>query len=91
LLACNQRIVLGGLVGRLYLICISDMAYAEDRLGDRVVNAYTWRSFLNESVALAFGSDFPGIHFTFKITSSNTSIQINDFKIELYVLIYEYV
>ncbi len=37
------------------------MYYAEDRLGpQRVANeAYTWRSFLNEGIPLAFGSDFP--------------------------------
>ena len=38
----------------------SDMYWAADRLGeDRLDGAYSWRSFLDEGVTLAFGSDFP--------------------------------
>ncbi len=38
----------------------SDMYWAEDRLGpERVRGAYAWRTFLDQGVALAFGSDFP--------------------------------
>lgn len=38
----------------------SDMYWAEDRLGeDRLACAYSWRTFLENGVALAFGSDFP--------------------------------
>jgi len=38
----------------------SDMSYAEQRLGpERVRYSYTWRSFLNAGVHVAFGSDFP--------------------------------
>lgn len=38
----------------------SDMYWAADRLGaDRLEGAYAWRSFLDEGVPLAFGSDFP--------------------------------
>ncbi len=38
----------------------SDMYWAEDRVGaDRLRGAYSWRSFLDEGVKLAFGSDFP--------------------------------
>jgi hypothetical protein len=38
----------------------SDMYWAADRLGqDRLEGAYSWRSFLDEGVKLAFGSDFP--------------------------------
>lgn len=38
----------------------SDMYWAADRLGpDRLHGAYAWRSFLDEGVPLAFGSDFP--------------------------------
>lgn len=38
----------------------SDMYWAGDRLGeDRLEGAYSWRSFLDNGVRLAFGSDFP--------------------------------
>ncbi len=38
----------------------SDMNMAEDRLGaERMAGAYAWRTFLNEGVVLAAGSDFP--------------------------------
>ena len=38
----------------------SDMYWAEDRVGsERLEGAYAWRSFLDEGVPLAFGSDFP--------------------------------
>lgn len=41
----------------------SDMYWAADRLGDeRLVGAYAWKSFLDEGVRLAFGSDFPVEH-----------------------------
>jgi hypothetical protein len=41
----------------------SDMYWAADRLGDeRLQGAYAWRSFLDEGVRLAFGSDFPVEH-----------------------------
>jgi hypothetical protein len=32
------------------------MTFAGERLGNRTVNGYTWKSFLNETVHLAFGS-----------------------------------
>ncbi|MFO8030767.1 MAG: amidohydrolase [Cyclonatronaceae bacterium] len=38
----------------------SDMNMAEDRLGaERMAGAYAWRTFLEEDVVLAAGSDFP--------------------------------
>lgn len=38
----------------------SDMNMAEDRLGpDRMAGAYAWRTFLDEGVRIAAGSDFP--------------------------------
>ncbi len=38
----------------------SDMRWAEKRLGpDRVRGAYAWRTMLQHSVSLVFGSDFP--------------------------------
>jgi predicted amidohydrolase YtcJ len=38
----------------------SDMNMAEDRLGaERMAGAYAWRTFLDEEVVLAAGSDFP--------------------------------
>lgn len=38
----------------------SDMNMAEDRLGaERMEGAYAWRTFLDEGVVLAAGSDFP--------------------------------
>lgn len=43
--------------------CTSDMGWAGDRLGpEREAWAYTWRSFLDAEVPLAFGSDFPIEH-----------------------------
>eukprot|EP01124_Arcella_intermedia_P025808 TRINITY_DN4699_c0_g1_i2.p1 TRINITY_DN4699_c0_g1~~TRINITY_DN4699_c0_g1_i2.p1 ORF type:complete len:467 (+),score=125.52 TRINITY_DN4699_c0_g1_i2:354-1754(+) len=40
--------------------CTSDMTYAESRLGpERIKNAYRWRSFLDNNIRIAFGSDFP--------------------------------
>lgn len=39
--------------------CLSDAAMAERRLGDRVTNAYRWRSFLDQGVLFCAGSDFP--------------------------------
>jgi predicted amidohydrolase YtcJ len=39
---------------------LTDMAWAGDRLGpDRSQYAYAWRSFLDYSVTLAFGTDYP--------------------------------
>ncbi|GBD01584.1 N-substituted formamide deformylase [bacterium HR18] len=39
---------------------ISDMYWAEDRLGpERVRGAYAWRTLLRHGARLAFGSDFP--------------------------------
>lgn len=41
----------------------SDMYWAEDRVGEeRLEGAYAWRSFLEEGVRIAFGSDFPVEH-----------------------------
>ena len=38
----------------------SDMYWAGDRVGEaRLAGAYSWRTFLEKGVALAFGSDFP--------------------------------
>lgn len=38
----------------------SDMRYAEKRLGpERILGAYAWKTFLNNGVKLALGSDFP--------------------------------
>lgn len=37
----------------------SDMFFAPDRLGNRTADAYLWKTFLNLSVPLPFGSDFP--------------------------------
>ena len=38
----------------------SDMRWAKDRLGDaRLAGAYAWKRFVDENVALAFGSDAP--------------------------------
>ncbi len=39
--------------------CISDMKWAEDRIGERVQYAYSWRSMLKHHVPLAFGTDWP--------------------------------
>eukprot|EP01090_Pellita_catalonica_P010883 TRINITY_DN22338_c0_g1_i1.p1 TRINITY_DN22338_c0_g1~~TRINITY_DN22338_c0_g1_i1.p1 ORF type:complete len:563 (+),score=90.38 TRINITY_DN22338_c0_g1_i1:80-1690(+) len=39
---------------------MTDMRFAEDRIGDeRIKFAYAWKSFLNASVHLPFGSDVP--------------------------------
>ncbi len=41
----------------------SDMYWAADRVGvERLEGAYAWRTFLEEGVRLAFGSDFPVEH-----------------------------
>jgi len=37
----------------------SDMYWAEERLGNRIANAYTWKSFLKTAGVLPCGSDFP--------------------------------
>lgn len=38
----------------------SDMRYAEDRLGsERIKGSYAWKTFLNESIRIALGSDYP--------------------------------
>jgi predicted amidohydrolase YtcJ len=40
--------------------CTSDMYWAEDRVGpERIKGAYAWRSFLDEGVKIAGGSDAP--------------------------------
>lgn len=39
---------------------LTDMRWAQQRLGPkRASNAYTWASFLNKGVTLAFGTDYP--------------------------------
>jgi predicted amidohydrolase YtcJ len=39
---------------------LTDMSWAEERLGPRRARySYTWRSFLDAGVALAFGTDYP--------------------------------
>jgi len=39
---------------------LTDMSWAEQRLGpERARYSYTWRSFLDAGVALAFGTDYP--------------------------------
>jgi predicted amidohydrolase YtcJ len=35
------------------------MYWAEERLGNRIANAYTWKSFLKTAGVLPCGSDFP--------------------------------
>jgi predicted amidohydrolase YtcJ len=40
--------------------CISDISFSEERVGPvRIRGAYAWETFVNESVPLFFGSDFP--------------------------------
>ncbi|GIV54274.1 MAG: amidohydrolase [Candidatus Kapaibacterium sp.] len=39
--------------------CTSDAPMAERRLGERIRDAYRWRSFLDAGVLLCAGSDFP--------------------------------
>ena len=40
--------------------CISDMSYADSRLGSRAKTSYLWKSFLKSGVShLPLGSDFP--------------------------------
>ncbi len=39
--------------------CITDLHWAEDRIGQRARYAYAWRTFLNQQVILAFGTDWP--------------------------------
>jgi predicted amidohydrolase YtcJ len=39
---------------------LTDMKWATDRLGpERIKYAYAWKSFLNNNVVLAFGTDYP--------------------------------
>jgi len=39
---------------------LTDMRWVQERLGPkRLANAYTWASFLNKGVTLAFGTDYP--------------------------------
>ncbi len=38
--------------------CIDDMRWAEKRIGERVKDAYRWRSFLEAGVPVAFGTDW---------------------------------
>jgi predicted amidohydrolase YtcJ len=41
--------------------CISDMGWAEERVGpERIQGAYAWRSFLDTGVHMTLNSDFPG-------------------------------
>lgn len=38
----------------------SDMRYAEDRLGkERILGAYAWKTFINNTISISLGSDFP--------------------------------
>ena len=40
--------------------CISDMLWAEDRLGkDRVKFAYPWKTIRQKNISIAFGTDWP--------------------------------
>jgi len=39
--------------------CITDLHWAENRIGKRARYAYTWKSFLDRGVRLAFGTDWP--------------------------------
>ncbi len=39
--------------------CISDMYMAEDRLGDRIDDAYLWNTLLQNKIKIMGGSDFP--------------------------------
>jgi predicted amidohydrolase YtcJ len=39
--------------------CISDMKWVEKRIGTGAQFSYSWRSMLNNGVALAFGTDWP--------------------------------
>ncbi len=39
--------------------CITDLHWAEERLGARARFAYAWRTFLDRRVVLAFGTDWP--------------------------------
>lgn len=39
--------------------CITDMHWAKRRIGERARYAYAWRTFLENEVALAFGTDWP--------------------------------
>ncbi|MFQ5583322.1 MAG: amidohydrolase [Calditrichia bacterium] len=39
--------------------CITDLHWAEKRIGKRARYAYTWKSFLEWGVRLAFGTDWP--------------------------------
>jgi predicted amidohydrolase YtcJ len=39
--------------------CITDLHWAERRIGKRARYAYTWKTFLDRGIALAFGTDWP--------------------------------
>ena len=39
--------------------CISDLHWAEERIGQRARYAYAWKTFLDNHVILAFGTDWP--------------------------------
>ncbi len=39
--------------------CITDLHWAEKRIGNRARYAYTWKTFLDNKVILAFGTDWP--------------------------------
>jgi len=39
--------------------CITDLHWAEERIGERSRHAYAWRTFLDRQVTLAFGTDWP--------------------------------
>jgi predicted amidohydrolase YtcJ len=55
------RIVRAGIIASMQpLHQVTDRTMAEERLGPhRLAGAYAWRSVLNSSARLAFGSDFP--------------------------------
>jgi predicted amidohydrolase YtcJ len=38
---------------------LTDMRWAQDRLGKRAATSYAWLAFLNKGVTLAFGTDYP--------------------------------
>ncbi len=39
--------------------CITDLHWAKERIGDRARYSYAWKTFLNNNVILAFGTDWP--------------------------------
>lgn len=57
----TPRFALLGLIASMQPVhCVSDMAWAEERLGrERSHGAYAWRALQRLGVPLAFGSDFP--------------------------------